>query len=316
MSSLPLAKIILGTRGSELALAQASMVQTALEDAWPGLVVEREIIKTTGDLRPDLKLSEFNRGPQPVDKGIFTKELEAALQAGRVHAAVHSLKDVPTELEEGFCLPAVLPRAPVEDVLVTKTPALLSFLPAGSLVATSSVRRSRQLTALRPDLRVEDIRGNVTTRLRKLAESDSLAGIILARAGLQRLGLFAERLEFEGHVLHQHLLASQDFLPAASQGAVALEVFHAPPQLLDLLAAINHPATFTQICAERHFLHLLKAGCQTPVGLLSEIHGDTLTLTTAVFSESSSAAAPRRAKITAPASNPKAAAARLFAALS
>src|SRR6188474_2392605 len=171
----PMTELILGTRGSELALTQTEMTKAALAAAWPELRVGHTVIKTSGDLRPDLKLAEFSQGETPVvDKGIFTKELEEALKAGTIHAAVHSLKDVPTVLEDGFRIAAVLPRAPVEDVLISKFPGGLEALSAGSVVATSSVRRARQLQWLRPDLRVTDIRGNVATRIGKVGADASV----------------------------------------------------------------------------------------------------------------------------------------------
>lgn len=309
----PLSHITLGTRGSELALAQAELTESALAAAWPTLRVARAIIKTTGDLRPDLKLSEFNRGPAPVDKGIFTKELEQALQEGRIDFAVHSLKDVPTELAPGFRIAAVLPRAPVEDVLVAKSPGGLASLPAGGVVATSSVRRARQLKLLRPDLIVEDIRGNVPTRLRKLAENSTLSAILLARAGLQRLGLHAPELAFEGSLLFQETLSPGKFLPAASQGAVAFETYGENAAIQEILTAVNHGETFLRITAERHFLHLLKAGCQTPVGLHSEIRGSLLHLNTIVFSEQDPHASPIRAEASGSLGEPQAVAAELHA---
>ena len=168
-------RLILGTRGSELALTQTRMTKAFLAEALPEQAVEHVVIKTIGDKRPDLKLSEFSQGDSPVlDKGIFTKELELALEAGEIHAAVHSLKDVPTELAEGFEISVVLPRAPVEDVLVSKVDGGLKGVADGVVVATSSVRRKAQLEALRGDLVIEDIRGNVPTRLAKLRESDVL----------------------------------------------------------------------------------------------------------------------------------------------
>ena len=291
-----LTTLTLGTRGSELALAQATLTKAALESAWPGLRVEQEIIHSTGDLRQDLKLSEFNRGPNPVDKGIFTKELEMALEAGKIHVAVHSLKDVPTELGTGFRIIAVLPRAATEDVLVSKTPGGLDGLPPGAIVATSSVRRARQLQFLRPDLRVEAIRGNVPTRLRKLAEAPHLAALLLARAGLDRLSLSAATSQLSGVELHQEILPISEFLPAASQGAIALEVFGENEALGNCLAAINHAPTFQCIQAERHFLHLLKAGCQTPVGLATSLDGDTLRMDARVFSEADPTAPPLTAQ--------------------
>lgn len=302
--------IILGTRGSELALAQATMTQAALEAAWPGIQVVREIIQSTGDLRPDLKLSEFNRGPNPVDKGIFTKELEIALESGRIHIAVHSLKDVPTELGNGFKIAATLPRAATEDVLISKLPGGLDALPPDAVVATSSVRRARQLKHLRPDLQVEDIRGNVPTRIQKLAANEHFTALLLARAGLDRLNLSAEKSGVNGVVLYQEILNKETFLPAASQGAVGIEIFGENAELEACLAAINHGPTFKAITAERHFLHLLKAGCQTPVGLSTVIRGEELEIKSLVFAESSPEAAPQASE--AKGSDPVAVARALF----
>ncbi|MFV1993883.1 MAG: hydroxymethylbilane synthase, partial [Verrucomicrobiales bacterium] len=226
-SSLPL---VLGTRGSALALAQAAMTRIALEEAL-GLAVEQRIIKTVGDQRQDLKLSEFST-PAPgqeaiLDKGIFTKELESALREGEIDAAVHSLKDVPTELEADFEIAGVLPRAAVEDVLLSRCYDGIEELPRGARVATSSVRRRRLLEHLRPDLEVVEIRGNVGTRLRKLVEQEELDGILLARAGLERLGhagLEDGVLEAQGVRLRARILGCEEFLPAAGQGIVGIEI--------------------------------------------------------------------------------------------
>ncbi len=306
--------LTLGTRGSELALTQANMVQAALQTAWPELEVRREIIKTSGDLRPDLKLIDFSRGDNPVvDKGIFTKELENALKAGSIHVAVHSLKDVPTVLEEGFRISAVLPRAPVEDVLISKTPGGLAALKAGAVVATSSVRRARQLRHVRPDLRVTDIRGNVPTRLRKAAESTEIDAILLAHAGLLRLGLFHPALEEQGVTLYMNLLDPEEFLPAAGQGAVALETWREVPEISALLQTINHQETFLRITAERRFLELLQAGCQTPVGMLTRVEGDRLSLRAQVFPEEEGP--PRVAQVSGSVSDPLGGAQALFDAL-
>lgn len=307
-----LKQLTLGTRGSELALAQATMTEQALAFAWPDLKVVREIIHSTGDLRPDLKLAEFNRGPNPVDKGIFTKELEIALEAGKIDLAVHSLKDVPTELGAGFRIAAVLPRAATEDVLISKFPGGLAALPSGATVATSSVRRARQLRWLRPDLLVEEIRGNVPTRITKLAATERWAALLLARAGLDRLNLSAASSEVSGVTLYQESLSAKDFLPAASQGAVALEVFGENAALAECLAKLNHAPTFCRITAERHFLHLLKAGCQTPVGLSTSLEGDTLHMEAVIFSERDPAAAPQRSKAAGASENPLAVAQALF----
>jgi len=305
-------EIILGTRGSELALTQTEMTTAALTAAWPDLRIRREIIKTSGDLRPDLKLADFSRGDAPVlDKGIFTKELEQALRDGVIHAAVHSLKDVPTMLDPGFRIAAVLPRAPVEDVLISKIPGGLEALPPGSVVATSSVRRARQLLWLRPDLTVTDIRGNVPTRIRKVASDLEVTALLLARAGLQRLGLFQESTAEFGTPLHMTVLDARVFPPAASQGAVAIETFGGNEELARALAAINHAPTFSMITAERRFLELLQAGCQTPVGVHTRLENGALHMTALVFPDNDGP--PRRAA--ASGADPLAVAALLFESL-
>ncbi|MEZ5326241.1 MAG: hydroxymethylbilane synthase [Verrucomicrobiales bacterium] len=311
-------KIILGTRGSELALTQARMVQAALEHKVRGLTVEIRIVQTIGDKRPDLRLSDFGTGPEPVDKGIFTRELEIALKAGEIDIAVHSLKDVPTELDDGFAITAVLSRAPVEDVLLTKVAGGIDGLPAGARVATSSVRRARQLRWLRPDLDIVEIRGNVATRINKLAQSTELLGTMLAKAGLVRLGLLSE----DGTTLpqwpelHVKVLGATEFLPAASQGAVGIEVrSDVRPEVHEALAAINDAETMIQVTAEREFLHLLQAGCQTPVGLRSVIRGGELELAALVFDDDDSTAKPKSGSATGNAMNPKGIARALFEGL-
>jgi hydroxymethylbilane synthase len=302
-------RLILGTRGSELALTQARMTKAALEASWPGLDVVLEIIKTTGDLRPDIKLAEFQKGPEPLDKGIFTKELEEALREGRVDVAVHSLKDVPTELAPGFAIVATLERAPTEDVLVSKHAGGLAGLPRGALVATSSVRRAKQLQWQRPDLRVIEIRGNVATRIEKLKAQPELDATLLALAGLKRLGVF--KPEAEG--IHMFVMPMQEMLPAASQGAVGLEVYGENGDRDAFLDKINHAATFRATQLERQFLHLLKAGCHTPVGILTAEVGEKLSAEAIVFPEAGGA--PQAGRAEGKASDPKAVAAALLASL-
>jgi hydroxymethylbilane synthase len=175
-------KIILGTRGSELALTQTNMVTAELQNAHPQLRIERQIIQTSGDKRQDLRFSEFSDVAQ-VDKGIFIKELEIALENSQIDAAVHSLKDVPSDLAAGFTIAAVLPRAAIEDVLVTRDPCTLETLPQGARVGTSSVRRAAQLKFLRPDLEIVEIRGNVPTRVKKVLGENALDAVLLAAAG-------------------------------------------------------------------------------------------------------------------------------------
>jgi len=279
--------LILGTRGSELALRQTDMVMEALRAAHPELAVERKIISTVGDRRTDLRFSEFSQTAY-VDKGIFVKELELALTAGEIDAAVHSLKDVPSELEVEFCVAATLPRAPIEDVLVSVAGHKLKTLPAWCRVGTSSVRRIRQLTWMKPAAVPVEIRGNVPTRLRKLFDPESgLDAVLLARAGVERLGLLKDGVI---------TLDGKTFLPAAGQGAVAIETRSADRQTRALFQTINDLNTFTAVTAEREFLRLLGAGCQTPVGAVTWIEGENLFMRVLVFDEKRPSAAPKEAQ--------------------
>lgn len=269
-----------------MALAQAEMTEAALRDAVPGIVVERRIIKTTGDRRTDVPLVDVAKAEGHLDKGVFIKELEVALEGGEIDLAVHSLKDVPSDLEEGFTIAGVLPRAPVGDVLVTKAAGGLAGLPEGAAVATSSVRRQRMLRAMRGDLKVVDIRGNVPTRLRKLAGQAEIDGLILAEAGLVRLGLIEDGIvKSDGQALWAERLDGEQFLPAAGQGAVALEVRADDIAMRELCGMLNHPPTETAVTAERAFLLLLGAGCETPVGVRTEIDGGVLRMWAKVFED-------------------------------
>ena len=291
--------MILGTRGSELALRQTDMVMEALRAAHPELAVERKIISTVGDRRTDLRFSEFSQTAQ-VDKGIFVKELELALQAGEIDAAVHSLKDVPSELEAQFCVAATLPRAPIEDVLVSVEGHKLKTLPAWCRVGTSSVRRIRQLTWMKPAAVPVEIRGNVPTRLRKLFDPESgLDAVLLARAGVERLGLLNNGvIELDGKTLKVEILDRHVFLPAAGQGAVAIETRSADRATRALFQTINDVNTFTAVTAEREFLRLLGAGCQTPVGAVTWIEGENLHMRVMVYDEKRPSAAPKEAQAT------------------
>lgn len=303
--------IILGTRGSELALCQADMVTAALRQAHPALKVERRIIATSGDKRPDLRFSEFNQVAH-VDKGIFIKELEMALESGEIDFAVHSLKDVPSDLAKGFAITAVLPRANTEDVLLTRDGYTLDTLPAGAKIGTSSVRRQRMLRWRRPDVHVEEIRGNVPTRVRKLFAPSQLDGILLARAGLERLGLLkGNAVELDGQTLPATILGGDDFLPAAGQGAIGIEIRANDDATHQVLQAINDPVTFASVLAEREFLRLLGAGCQTPVGARTSVNGDELHMRVLVFSEEDAEATPVDLEATGAMNNPLALAANL-----
>ena len=318
-------RLILGTRGSALALAQAELTEAALRHAHPDLRVERRVFTTTGDRRLDLSLAAPG-----IDKGVFTKELETALAGGEIDIAVHSLKDVPTELEDGFAITAVLPRARIEDVLIARGTEnfTIGSLPDSATVATSSVRRARQLQWIRPDLKVVEIRGNVPTRLRKTAFPASPDGpdfTLLALAGLDRLGIWdgqsRDPLQIPGDdddpaPLSPTLLDPSTFLPAACQGAVGLETRVGDTETTDRLQAINHPDTWTRITAERHFLHRLQGGCQTPVGVFSEFQGThQLRLKTRVFPDEPGSP-PKSSRATGPANDPKALANQAFESLS
>lgn len=308
MSNRPL---ILGTRGSELALTQTEMVTAVLQAAHPGLVVERKIIQTSGDKRQDLRFSEF-AGVAQVDKGIFIKELEIALESGEIDAAVHSLKDVPSDLAAGFQIASVMPRAPIEDVLITREALTIETLPKGARVGTSSVRRAAQLKWMRPDVEIVEIRGNVPTRVKKVLGEQALDAVMLAAAGLIRLGLLKDGLiEIDGQTLHGLTLDPIAFLPAAGQGAIAIECRSNDDSTRALLRAINHDDTELRVTAEREYLKLLGAGCQTPVGAHTWISGDQLHMSVRVFDETDLSAKPRELEMNGPTSDPKALALRL-----
>lgn len=293
--------LTLGTRGSELALAQTTTVTALLKSAHPDLDVRREIIQTSGDKRQDLRFSEF-QSQAHVDKGIFIKELETALETEHVDAAVHSLKDVPSDLAPGFVIAAVLERAPIEDVLITKRPHTLETLPKGARVGTSSVRRARQLQFLRPDLEIVEVRGNVPTRVRKVLGEEPLDAILLAAAGLVRLDLLdiaTSQITIDGQTIAAHIFDPTLFLPAAGQGAIAIECRANDLATQTVLAAIDHEETHTRVTAEREFLRLLGAGCQTPVGARTWFQGGQLHMAVRVFSEKDLTAAPLELKASA-----------------
>jgi len=279
--------IIVGTRGSALALVQATATEAALAAAFPDRKILRKVIKTTGDRRTDVSLSEVAKSEGTFDKGVFIKEIEEALDDGSIDIAVHSLKDLPTTLGARFALAAALERAPVRDVIVTTQPGGLAALPVGARVGTGSVRREKQLRWLRPDLIISDLRGNVPTRLRKLADGGSYDAILLAEAGLIRLGSISESDEDEEIVDVPGLFASRlpeaTFFPAAGQGAIGLEVRAGDSASQAIAARIGHPPTWLRITAEREFLRLLDGGCHTPVGVYSTICGEEILLKARVF---------------------------------
>jgi hydroxymethylbilane synthase len=270
--SIPLKKIILGTRGSELALVQTRETASRLRKAHPGLEIEERIIKTTGDKRLDVSLS----APGPLEKGLFTKELEEALLRGEIHAAVHSLKDLPTELPPKLAVGAILEREDDSDCLASKHDGGWQGLPQGGIVATSSLRRKNQLLLLRPDLQTAEIRGNMGTRLRKLLESDTLDGLILAKAAINRLG---SDLIPEGVCV----TVIEEMLPAPGQGAIGIECLEADAETLRILAAIHHEDTARCVNAERDFLKNLGGGCSLPLGARATIQDGKVHLRAALF---------------------------------
>jgi len=305
--------LVIGTRGSALALVQAEMTEAILTRTFPERKLVRNVIKTTGDRRTDVPLSEVAKVEGVLDKGVFTKELEVALDAGSVDIAVHSMKDVPTVLDESFCIAGVLERAPVRDVLVSMTPGGLDGLPEGATVATSSVRRQRQLKWLRPDLKLVDIRGNVPTRLEKLAGNPELDAIMLAEAGLVRLGY-----DISGKLdggLYVAPLAAETFLPAACQGIVGFEIRKDDEDSRACVEAITHASSMVQARAEREFLRLLDAGCHTPVGVRSWVEGEVLNMTARVFDEENEQAPPKEAQAQGATSDPESVAATLYQSL-
>jgi len=242
-------KLRIGSRGSQLALWQANHIAHLLRAQ--GHEVEIEIIKTTGDRLQEVTFAQVG------SKGMFTKEIEEALAAGQVHLAVHSLKDLPTELPEPFALAATPPRVDPRDVLVSTRYNSLAELPQGARVGTSSQRRRAQLKALRPDIQAEEFRGNVDTRLRKLAEGQ-VDAILLAAAGLDRLGRtdwIRERLD------------PADFCPAAGQGSLGIETRSGDEATIAALAFLDHPDTRYAVTAERAALAALGGGCQVPIGV-------------------------------------------------
>lgn len=277
--------LVLGTRGSDLALAQTRHVAALLRAAHPGLVVEERIIRTTGDARLDVSLS----APGALDKGLFTRELEEALTADAIDAAVHSLKDLPTAQPPGLALGAVLEREDPADVLIAKTAGGLESLPSGARVATSSLRRACFLRWRRPDLEIVEIRGNVPTRLRKLADTPDLAALVLAAAGLRRLERAGCPLALEG----LHVSALDFMLPAPGQGAIAVQTRLNDPRF----AAIHHEPTAVSVETERAILAHLGGGCHLPLGALASPQADGCLLVRAAWF---GAGEPRTAHVTGP----------------
>ncbi|MDH7604373.1 MAG: hydroxymethylbilane synthase [Melioribacter sp.] len=256
-------KLIIGSRGSELALWQANFVKKELERKNKNLSVEIKIIKTKGDKILDVALSKIG------DKGLFTKEIENELLNGNIDIAVHSLKDLQTDIPHELKLAAVTKRHNVEDVLITRKKGIkIKDLKENAVVATGSLRRKAQLLHLRPDLQIVDLRGNVPTRIKKFIESDWDA-IILARAGI-------ERLKMNKYI--SSIISTEEILPAVGQGALGIEIHRENIFAEKILESINDENTFIAVRAERALLKYLEGGCQIPIGAFGEVKSNGLYL--------------------------------------
>jgi len=252
----------IGTRGSKLALVQSQWVKKCIEDQYTNIQVELVKIKTKGDKILDSPLSKIG------GKGLFVKEIEDAILRREIDVAVHSMKDVPAEIPEELMLTVFPIREDPRDALVTHRHPSLDQLPPGSKVGTSSLRRAAQLLHVRPDLHVMPLRGNVDTRLKKL-ETGNLQAIVLAAAGLKRLG-FSNRIT--------QYLSTEQILPAIGQGALGLEARRKDKKTNEILSFLNHGPTETAIKAERAFLKELQGGCQVPIAAYAVVNGDTVYL--------------------------------------
>lgn len=261
-------RIVIATRGSKLALAQAELVAQGLRAAEPGLSVELLVVKTRGDKILEVPLAKVG------GKGLFVKEIEDALLDGRADVAVHSMKDMPAELPDGLCLAAVSRREDVRDVLAGPRVRGLEELPQGARVGTSSLRRQAQLLHRRPDLEIVSIRGNVQTRLRKL-EDENLEAVVLAQAGLLRLGM---------DEVPRVVLEADEFLPAVGQGALGIETRRDDQATRRRVAALDHVPTARAVAAERAFLARLEGGCQVPIAGYARYRDGRVELTALVAS--------------------------------
>jgi len=278
-------KLTIGTRGSKLALWQSEYIKGLVEEI-TGLPVELKIIKTTGDKILDVPLAKVG------GKGLFTKELEVELLAGTVDLCVHSMKDVPTELPEGLGIAAMPPRVDPRDALVSGAGYTLETLPQGAKVGTSSLRRIAQVRALRPDVEIVDVRGNLDTRMRK-AENGEVDVVILASAGITRMG-WAERIT--GYI------PTEQMVSAVGQGAIGIEIRESDEFMADVMDKIGDGPTMLCVTAERVVMNKLEGGCQVPIGAYARLDGDTLIMDAVV----GSVAGDRilRAHLEGPASQP------------
>ena len=254
--------LVVGTRASRLALRQTAIVAEALRASRPDLEIETRTIRTEGDRRQSVSLEALG------GQGVFVKDIERALAAAEIDLAVHSLKDMPATTPDGLTIGAVLERGDVRDALVSRDGATLADLPAGATIGTDSRRRAVQLLALRPDLRPTSVRGNVDTRVRKV-ETGELDAVVLAAAGLERLGLLDRASQ---------VFDMDEMLPAVGQGALSVEARADDDELLTLLRDVDHGPTRAAVTAERAYLRRLGAGCRLPVAAFGSLDGGRLRL--------------------------------------
>jgi len=254
-----LKKLIIASRGSKLALWQSEYIKSRLIDLHPGMEVEIKIYKTTGDKILDVPLAKIG------GKGLFTKELEEAMQRGDAHIAVHSLKDVPTRFEEGFVLAAVTKREDVRDALLSEKYTSLENLPKGAIVGTTSLRRRMQILKHRPDLIIKDLRGNVQTRIQKLKDGVYDA-IILATAGINRLGL-------SGDVKNIIPIDEKIMIPAMGQAALGIESMD-DKKVIRIVSSLIDESSLIETTIERDFIDTLDGGCQVPIGINAKLYKD------------------------------------------
>jgi hydroxymethylbilane synthase len=314
---MPEKPILICTRGSALALAQSNMIAAMCRAAFPRLRFELKIIKTTGDKLQKASMAKTGEKAETLPKGLFTKELEVALVKGQADIAVHSLKDLPTDLPAGLILAATPKREDVRDVLIYRDVAFLKKqketiqeqadwspgqsalrglkphlklkdFPKGATIATSSTRRKMSLLAARPDLNIVEIRGNVSTRMQKVAERGELDATILALAGLTRLNFkIAPDGTLKGDAVPDGLLATvldlDEMLPCVGQGAIGIEIRADDERIAKICERLNHFNTFQAVTAERAFLRGMGGGCQSPVGAYAEISGSHISLKAVSF---------------------------------
>src|SRR5208282_3075220 len=252
----------IGTRGSKLALTQTNFVADKLRKIMPETNIEICVIKTSGDIMQDISLLTIG------GQGVFVKELEDALLSKKIDLAVHSMKDVPGETPDELMFAAILPREDMRDVLVARDNIKMESMPKGAKIGTGSQRRGAQIKAILPDVNIVPLRGNIETRLKKI-ETENLTGVILAAAGMKRMGLAEKITQF---------LPVEIMLPAVGQGALGLQIRKTDTELAKTCAALNDATTAAEVTAERSFLRALGGGCRLPIAALGKLEGQRLSM--------------------------------------